>query len=46
LIDRLELSVSPVTGGDDRVDYKKLLAYFTSVESEIDGETTFYTATR
>jgi riboflavin biosynthesis pyrimidine reductase len=46
LIDRLELSVSPVTGGDDRVDYKKLLSYFTSVESEIDGETTFYTATR
>jgi riboflavin biosynthesis pyrimidine reductase len=46
LIDRLELSVSSVTGGDDRVDYKKLLSYFTSVESEIDGETTFYTATR
>lgn len=46
LIDRLELSVSSVTGGEDRVDYKKLLSYFTSLTSEIDGETTFYTATR
>lgn len=41
LIDRLELSVSSVTGGDDRVDYKKLLSYFTSVESEIEGRQLF-----
>lgn len=46
MIDRLELSVSTVTGGEDRIDIKELLAHFTSVKSELDGETTFYTATR
>jgi dihydrofolate reductase len=46
LIDRLELSVSTVTGGKDPIDIKKLLSYFTSVTSEVEGETTFHTATR
>ena len=31
MIDRLELSVTPVTGGEDRVDVKELLSHFTSV---------------
>lgn len=46
MIDRLELSVTPVTGGEDRVDVKELLSHFTSVSSESEGETIFYTATR
>ena len=46
MIDRLELSVTPVTGGEDRVDVKELLSHFTSVSSESEGETVFYTATR
>lgn len=46
IIDRLELSVSTVTGGEGRIDIKELLGHFTSVESEVESETTFYTATR
>jgi riboflavin biosynthesis pyrimidine reductase len=46
MIDRLELTVTSVTGGDDRIDIKGLLSNFTSVSSESEGETTFYTATR
>ena len=44
VIDRLELSVTQVTGGEDRIDWKELLARFKSCESrEVEG-TTFYTA--
>lgn len=44
VIDRLELSVTQATGGDDRIDWKELLARFKSCESrEVEG-TTFYTA--
>ena len=46
MIDRLELTVTSVTGGDDRIDIKGVLSNFTSVSSESEGETTFYTATR
>jgi riboflavin biosynthesis pyrimidine reductase len=46
LIDRLELSVTAVTGGEDRIDIQQMLSHFTSVTSEIEGETTFYIATR
>jgi len=46
LIDRLELSVTTVTGGEDRIDIQQMLSHFTSVTSENEGETTFYTATR
>lgn len=46
IIDRLELSVSTVTGGEGRIDIKELLGHFASVESEVESETTFYTATR
>jgi riboflavin biosynthesis pyrimidine reductase len=45
-IDRLELSVTTVTGGEDRIDIQQMLSHFTSVTSENEGETTFYTATR
>jgi riboflavin biosynthesis pyrimidine reductase len=44
VIDRLELSVTQATGGEDRIDWKGLLARFKSCESrEVEG-TTFYTA--
>jgi riboflavin biosynthesis pyrimidine reductase len=46
MIDRLELSVTPVTGGEDRIDIKELLSHFTSVSNDSEGETVFYTATR
>jgi riboflavin biosynthesis pyrimidine reductase len=44
IIDQLELSVTPATGGDERIDWKGLLAKFTHCQSrEIDG-TTFFSA--
>lgn len=46
MIDRLELSVTPITGGEDRIDIKGLLGNFPLVSRETEGETVFYTATR
>jgi riboflavin biosynthesis pyrimidine reductase len=44
VIDQLELSVTPASGGDDRIDWKTLLAKFAHCQSrEVDG-TTFYSA--
>jgi len=44
IIDQLELSVTPFTGGDDRIDWKMLIAKFAQCQSrEVDG-TTFYSA--
>ena len=44
IIDELELSVTPASGGQDRVDWKGLLAKFAHCQSrEVDG-TTFYSA--
>ena len=44
LIDRLELSVTPASGGEDKIDWKALLARFSHCEShEIEG-THFYSA--
>ena len=44
LIDRLELSVTPATGGEETIDYKALLARFASSHfREVEG-TIFYTA--
>ena len=44
IIDELELSVTPASGGQDRVDWKGLIAKFAHYESrEVDG-TTFYSA--
>ena len=45
-VDRLELSVTQVTGGEDRIDIEKMLSHFAHVESVTEGETIFYTATR
>ena len=44
VIDELELSVTPASGGQDRVDWKELIAKFAHCQSrEVDG-TTFYSA--
>jgi riboflavin biosynthesis pyrimidine reductase len=44
IIDELELSVTSASGGQDRVDWKGLIAKFAHCESrEVDG-TTFYSA--
>lgn len=44
VIDQLELSVTPATGGDDKIDWKALIAKFAHCQShEVDG-TTFYSA--
>jgi riboflavin biosynthesis pyrimidine reductase len=44
VIDQLELSVTPASGGDDRIDWKSLLTKFAHCQSrEVDG-TTFYSA--
>lgn len=44
IIDQLELSVTQVTGGDEKVDWQALLAQFTHCQSrEVEG-TTFYSA--
>jgi riboflavin biosynthesis pyrimidine reductase len=44
LIDQIELSVTPASGGDDRIDWKGLLANFAHCQSrEIEG-TFFYSA--
>ena len=46
LIDGLELSVTSQSGGQEKIDYKELLANFHTVSEEKIGETVFYTATR
>jgi len=46
LIDGLELSVTNQTGGQEKIDYKSLLANFQSVSEEKIGDTFFYSATR
>ena len=44
VIDQLELSVTPASGGDERIDWKELLAKFAhSTSREVEG-TTFYSA--
>ena len=44
VIDQLELSVTPASGGDERIDWKELLAKFAHCTSrEVEG-TTFYSA--
>jgi len=44
VLDRIELSLTPATGGDDKSDWEVLLARFKNCQSrEVDG-TTFYSA--
>ncbi len=44
-VDRLELSVTQVIGGEDPIDYKNLLAKFAQVTERVEDDTIFYTAT-
>ena len=44
ILDRIELSVTPTTGGDDRIDWEELVARFQYCQTrEVDG-TSFYSA--
>ena len=43
-VDRLELSVTQVSGGEDVVDYQALLKKFANVTQRVEEDTTFYTA--
>jgi len=44
VIDRIELSVTPASGGENRIDWKALIAQFAHCQShEVDG-TYFYSA--
>lgn len=43
-VDRLELSVTAVAGGEDQVDFKKLLSKFAAVTERVEEDTNFYTA--
>lgn len=45
-VDRLELSVTQISGGEDRINIEEMLSRFTHVEHVTEGETIFYTATR
>jgi riboflavin biosynthesis pyrimidine reductase len=45
-VDGLELSVTQEVGGEDRIDYQKLLGKFPKVVESRVGETTFYSASR
>ena len=46
LVDLLELSVTPKTGGANLVDISKLLDHFQVIEKTQVGETIFYAATQ
>ena len=43
-VDRLELSVTSVSGGEEIVDFQALLKKFTNVTERVEEDTTFYTA--
>lgn len=44
VLDRIELSVTTVTGGDDRIDWQALLSHFQHCQSRESDGTTFYSA--
>jgi len=44
LIDKLELSVTPATGGQDRIDIQQLLSNFSKIEKREESGTVFYSA--
>ena len=45
LINQFELSITPVEGGENRINHLDLLAHFEKVEIEQVSETIFYTCT-
>ena len=44
LIDQLELSVTPATGGEHTIDINQLLAHFSQIDKREESGTTFYSA--
>ncbi len=44
MIDQLELSVTPASGGEDRIDIKALLSHFSQISQREESGTTFYSA--
>lgn len=44
MIDQLELSVTPATGGDDCIDIAELLSHFAHISQREESGTTFYSA--
>ena len=44
-ISQLELSISPHSGGENKIDHHKLLSYFNKVEKEVVDETIFFSCT-
>jgi dihydrofolate reductase len=46
LISRLDLSVTPMSGGENRTDLAELLSYFNAVEQNNEDDTIFYSCTQ
>ena len=46
LISQLNLSVTPMSGGENRTDLTELLSYFKVVEQNEKGDTVFYSCTK
>lgn len=44
LIDQLELSVTPFSGGSDKIDIEQLLSHFSTVSKTEESGTVFYSA--
>lgn len=44
-ISQLELSISPQTGGENKIAREKLLRFFEKIQEELVSETIFYTGT-
>ena len=44
VLDQLELSVTPATGGENRIDWKALLAKFKTLQMQEADGTQFYSA--
>jgi riboflavin biosynthesis pyrimidine reductase len=44
VIDQLELSVTPATGGENTVDIQRLLSHFSKIEKREESGTVFYSA--
>jgi dihydrofolate reductase len=46
MIDELDLSVTPVSGGENRIDIRELTKFFAEIsQSEMIGQTKFYVCT-
>jgi len=44
MIDQLELSVTPATGGEDTIDIEQLLSHFSQINKREESGTIFYSA--